>query len=94
MTYADSWAWLDTDAASDWSDSDRVELWRAINEYAAACGGDPSHATVSGRRMDAVVGVERIIRRIENEPANVGRFWWWVVVAVGAGAAVAVWGGW
>ncbi len=35
------------------------DLWAAINEYAEACGGDTSDATVSDRRMDAVVAVER-----------------------------------
>ena len=38
----------------------RVALWDAINEYAEACGGDTSAATVSDRRMRAVVAVERL----------------------------------
>jgi hypothetical protein len=38
-----------------------VNLWDAINEYTAACGGDTSRATISGRRMDGVVAVERAI---------------------------------
>lgn len=36
-----------------------VPLWDAINEYAEACGGDTGSRTVGGRRMDAVVAVER-----------------------------------
>jgi hypothetical protein len=38
-----------------------VDLWEAINEYTASCGGDTSGSTISGRRMDAVVAVERAI---------------------------------
>jgi hypothetical protein len=38
-----------------------VDLWEAINAYTAACGGDTSRATISGRRMDAVVAVERAL---------------------------------
>lgn len=41
----------------------RVCIWEAINEYTAACGGDTSDATVSDRRMNAVVAVERAIAR-------------------------------
>jgi hypothetical protein len=36
-------------------------VWDAINEYAAACGGDTGNATVGNRRMDAVARVERAI---------------------------------
>ncbi len=36
-------------------------IWNAINEYAAACGGDTSDKTISDRRMDAVVAVEKAI---------------------------------
>jgi anti-sigma factor RsiW len=54
--------WTADDAATDWCDPRRVALWDAINEYAAACGGDPGNATISGRRMDAVVAVERVMR--------------------------------
>ncbi len=38
------------------------ELWDAINEYTTACGGDTGNATVSPRRMDAVVTVERALQ--------------------------------
>lgn len=40
---------------------EHVSIWEAINEYVQACGGDPSKATVSGRRMNAVVKVETAI---------------------------------
>lgn len=45
-------------------DQDRfqVRLWEAINEYAAACGGDTSAATISDRRMNAVAEVGRVLR--------------------------------
>jgi hypothetical protein len=36
-------------------------VWDAVNEYAAACGGDTGLATVGNRRMDAVARVERAI---------------------------------
>jgi hypothetical protein len=38
---------------------ERIALWDAVNEYAAACGGDTSNNTISDRRMDAVVAVDR-----------------------------------
>lgn len=38
---------------------DRFELWKAVNEYAAACGGDTSNNTISDRRIDAVAAVDR-----------------------------------
>lgn len=38
-------------------------VWDAINEYAGACGGDTSEATISVRRQQAVVRVERAIAR-------------------------------
>lgn len=44
------------------SDS-RMGLWDAINDYTAACGGDTSSKTVSGRRMDAVSRIEFHARR-------------------------------
>lgn len=40
----------------------QVRLWEAINEYAAACGGDTSAATISDRRMNAVAQVGRVLR--------------------------------
>jgi len=43
----------------------RVDLWDAINRYAAACGGDPSVNTVSAARMKAVAEVERVIRNLD-----------------------------
>ena len=36
-------------------------LWDAINEYVQACGGDTSNATVSNKRMGAVVKVNRVV---------------------------------
>lgn len=40
-----------------------VELWNAVNEYAASCGGNPgAGGPVTGRRMDAVVAVNRAVR--------------------------------
>lgn len=39
----------------------RVELWDAINDYAAACGGDTSDKTVSSARMEAVSKVEEAL---------------------------------
>lgn len=41
--------------------NNEVTLWEAINEYAAACGGDTSADSVSDRRMDAVCAVNRAI---------------------------------
>jgi hypothetical protein len=38
-----------------------VEMWDAINAYAESCGGDTSEKTVSDRRMNAVVAVDRAI---------------------------------
>jgi hypothetical protein len=38
-----------------------INLWEAINAYTASCGGDPSSSTISSRRMDAVVAVDRAI---------------------------------
>jgi hypothetical protein len=38
-------------------------IWDAINEYAAACGGNTGRATIGSRRMDAVVAVERAIEQ-------------------------------
>lgn len=41
----------------------QIDLWRAINEYAEACGGDTSSHTSphNGRRMNAVVEIERLV---------------------------------
>lgn len=47
------------------TDSERVAMWDAINEYARSCGGDTSKTTVSNRRMDAVAAVERVIAELE-----------------------------
>lgn len=44
----------------------KVELWDAINEYAESCGGDTSEATVTNRRMNAVVAVERVISELKR----------------------------
>jgi hypothetical protein len=38
-----------------------LNLWDAINAYTESCGGDTSRKTISDRRMDAVVAVERAI---------------------------------
>lgn len=46
------------------SGMDNVGLWEAINRYATACGGDTGNATISGKRMDAVVAVEREIEAL------------------------------
>lgn len=43
-----------------------VELWNAINDYAETCGGDTGAATISGRRMDAVVAVDRAVTTLES----------------------------
>jgi hypothetical protein len=45
-----------------------VRLWDAINAYAESCGGDTSTRTVSSRRMDAVVAVERALREALEGP--------------------------
>ena len=42
------------------------QLWAAVNEYAASCGGDTSSATISDRRMDAVAAVARIFLAEED----------------------------
>lgn len=40
-----------------------VPLWDAINEYAEACGGDPSRGVYGNvRRQNAVAGVDRVVR--------------------------------
>lgn len=65
-------AWIEAEAVPDWADPRRVAVWDAINEYAAACGGDTGRATIGGRRMDAVVGVERALRAYTNEPGPDG----------------------
>lgn len=44
--------------------NDKVKLWDAINDYVIACGGDPSKRTVSTKRMNAVVEVERVVDEI------------------------------
>lgn len=43
------------------------ELWDAINQYVAACGGDTSERTVSAERMDAVAAVERAITALDTK---------------------------
>ncbi len=45
-----------------------VPLWDAINEYAAACGGDTSANILSDRRMEAVVLVERAVAALLRKP--------------------------
>lgn len=48
----------------------RVELWDAINEYAAACGGRPDQVRgglAEEWRMSAVVWVERVVQRIKAD---------------------------
>ena len=62
--------WTADRAETDWTSPQRVALWNAINEYAVACGGDPATRTVSGRRMDAVVAVERAVRAYTH-PAGI-----------------------
>jgi hypothetical protein len=47
-------------------DDARAAIWDAINEYAAACGGDTSDATISPHRMNAVAAVEGGLRRLES----------------------------
>lgn len=44
-----------------------AELWAAINEYAAACGGDTGQATIGNRRMDAVAAVGRAVRNLVGD---------------------------
>ena len=39
----------------------KVVLWDVVNEYVAACGGDPSNNTVSPAREVAVVKLERAV---------------------------------
>uniref|UniRef100_A0A6M3IJY8 Uncharacterized protein n=1 Tax=viral metagenome TaxID=1070528 RepID=A0A6M3IJY8_9ZZZZ len=47
---------------------DCERLWRAVNEYAQACGGDTTkdlfNDTISYRRMNAVVRVEQAVTHI------------------------------
>lgn len=47
----------------------REKLWEAVNSYAQACGGDTSEKTASGRRMSAVVDVERAVKDIVRNSA-------------------------
>ena len=52
-----------------------LALWDAVNEYAAACGGDTGNATIGDRRMNAVVGVERaagLIRLVAEAAMSAG----------------------
>lgn len=46
---------------------DQIEVWKAINEYAAACGGDTSNKVLTNERMDAVVKVNREIEKLFNK---------------------------
>jgi hypothetical protein len=48
----------------------KEKLWQAINEYAAACGGDTSEKTISDVRMNAVSAIERAIDLLINPAKN------------------------
>lgn len=49
----------------------QVELWHAVNEYAQSCGGDTGMPMSSrSRRESAVVGVETIVRKIQQLAAS------------------------
>lgn len=60
---------------------ERVSLWNAINRYTASCGGDPSHATISQSRMEAVAAVERTVEgalaRSVTEPVDLEKAFAW-----------------
>lgn len=45
---------------------ERLQLWNWINEYVVACGGDPSDATISNRRMEAVSRIEGTVFEIAD----------------------------
>lgn len=47
-----------------------AQLWNAINEYAAACGGDTSDKTIGERRMQAVAAVEKALRDIVDDETD------------------------
>lgn len=46
---------------------EQVDMWDAVNEYASACGGDTGEATVSDRRMSAVVRVTSAVSAVIDE---------------------------
>lgn len=46
------------------ADDPHVALWKAINDYARACGGDPgSYVHGNIRRQEAVAAIEAALRR-------------------------------
>lgn len=45
----------------------RLELWAAINRYAKSIGGDPMMYKGSPERQNAVVDVEKAVRRAAAE---------------------------
>lgn len=46
--------------------NERAELWHAVNEYAEACGGDPSKNIYGNtRRLRAVVRVEKALAALD-----------------------------
>lgn len=54
---------------------DRVALWKAINDYAIACGADPSkHVYGNTARMKAVAAVESAIEDRGEVTEEVGRW--------------------
>lgn len=46
---------------------EQIEIWKAINEYAKACGGDTSNRVLTSERMDAVVKVNKEIEVLLNK---------------------------
>ena len=46
---------------------EQIEIWKAINEYTKACGGDTTNKVLTNERMDAVVKVNSEIEKIFNK---------------------------
>jgi hypothetical protein len=44
--------------------NDQVKLWEAVNKYTESCGGDTSNNSISDKRMNAVVDIERAVIEI------------------------------
>jgi len=53
------------------SRNEHIELWKYINEYVIACGGDPG-AGVYGNvlRQKAVADIETLLEKLKNKDAE------------------------
>lgn len=48
----------------DLSLKEKIDLWNKINEYVVICGGDTSNKTISNKRMNLVVEIEKFIKNL------------------------------